>query len=265
LPMTESVPPSGEEVSLIDTCWLVYQLAYLVNEILEFPYRDRTPEAVTACTEHFQKLSNIFEALLQPPHNQEELLKTDPALWAIKTAHSLLKRFPVPKDLQVYLARLPDGVGFAIKEPNSAGGALNLSAATRRPVLQLLGPRRNVLEELESVFLLLYPMRTAQSRQISPEGCIEEEEWLPANKAVEVMHQIGYSIDLPQLSKLGKKKKVRMRPRQLQGNHQQEVEVRSLILHLAKEKRKKPLDDDIEGIEQRKREVAQQKKRERSQ
>jgi hypothetical protein len=63
-----------------------------------------------------------------------------------------------------------------------------------------------------------------------------QEEWLPASQAVDQAERAGHRISLAWVSKYAEKNGVRMRPRQLDGNHRREVEWYSLMGFLTKRK-----------------------------
>jgi hypothetical protein len=167
--MTKSIPPYHADANPSDTYQLVWRLARAVNGVLDFPYVDRTEGAVAACAGHCRKIGPTLGALLRPPHNQEQLLLTDPAPWVIRTALSLQEQFPPADQLRAFLAGLPDGTVFAVAESYSAGGVTNLFSATRRRVFRRLAPRPQVLAELETAWLLLYPSDPAMPAKIPAE------------------------------------------------------------------------------------------------
>jgi hypothetical protein len=89
------------------------------------------------------------------------------------------------------------------------------------------------------------------------------EEWLPASVAVERAEQSGHPITLKWLTQDAAKHGVRIRPRQLPGRHQQEVEWNSLAGYLLKQARPETELDD-EEISHRIRAAQEQKRDERS-
>jgi hypothetical protein len=88
------------------------------------------------------------------------------------------------------------------------------------------------------------------------------EKWLPATEAVHRAEQCGHNISTKVLIKDTPKHGVRVRPRQLPGNHKQEVEWNSLAGYLL-ERARATEEPDEEETSARLREAAEVKRKER--
>jgi hypothetical protein len=108
---------------------------------------------------------------------------------------------------------------------------------------------------------------SAESQEVSAGLAIAlntaaEEEWLPASTAVEWAERSGHPITLKWLTQDAAKHGVRIRPRQISGNHKKEVEWSSLAGYLLKRELTEDELDDKE-ISERTREAQEQKRKER--
>ncbi|HEV3446382.1 MAG TPA: hypothetical protein VG099_17190 [Gemmataceae bacterium] len=93
-----------------------------------------------------------------------------------------------------------------------------------------------------------------------------QEKWIPANEAVEKANQRGFKINVTWLTRDAAKRGVKVRPRQLPGNHKQEVEWNSLAGYLLEHRKlAQPAEEqeDPAHIQQRILSAQQQRRKER--
>jgi hypothetical protein len=93
-----------------------------------------------------------------------------------------------------------------------------------------------------------------------------QEKWMPAHEALEKANQRGANITLTWLTRDAPKRGVKVRPRQLPGNHKQEAEWNSLAGYLLEHRKlAHPAEeqDDPAHTDQRIRSAQQQRRKER--